>query len=108
MEQTEEWTIQRGRYLALETLAPVCVFRENDPPDCFLILNTLIVSLLVAQRDRPPRPADEREARELHNQMGRIFASFRLSFQEVCWETLARVACNPSFARLGQAHLSDA
>lgn len=22
MEQTEEWTVQRGRYLALETLAP--------------------------------------------------------------------------------------
>ncbi len=24
MEQTEEWTVQRGRYLTLETLAPVC------------------------------------------------------------------------------------
>lgn len=24
MEQTEEWTVQRGRYLMLETHAPVC------------------------------------------------------------------------------------
>lgn len=24
MEQTEEWTVQRGRYMTLETLAPVC------------------------------------------------------------------------------------
>lgn len=24
MEQTEEWTVQRGRHLTLETLAPVC------------------------------------------------------------------------------------
>ncbi len=51
MEQTEEWTVQRGRYLTLETLAPVCVFRGIDPPDQFLILNTLIVSLPAAQRN---------------------------------------------------------
>jgi transposase-like protein len=24
MEQTEEWTVQRARYMTLETLAPVC------------------------------------------------------------------------------------
>ena len=24
MEQTGEWTVQRGRYMTLETLAPVC------------------------------------------------------------------------------------
>jgi len=24
MEQTEEWTVQRGRYMTLETLTPVC------------------------------------------------------------------------------------
>jgi hypothetical protein len=24
MEQTEEWTVQRGRYLTPKTLAPVC------------------------------------------------------------------------------------
>ncbi|KID12569.1 transposase [Rhodobacteraceae bacterium PD-2] len=24
MEQTEEWTLQRGRYMTLETLTPVC------------------------------------------------------------------------------------
>jgi len=27
MEQTEEWTVQRARYMTLETLAPVC----DDP-----------------------------------------------------------------------------
>ncbi len=37
MEQTEEWTVQRGRYMTLETLAPVC----DDP----------IVSLPAAQTD---------------------------------------------------------
>ncbi len=37
MEQTEEWTVQRSRYMTLETLAPVC----DDP----------IVSLPVAQTD---------------------------------------------------------
>lgn len=37
MEQTEEWTLQRGRYLTLETLAPVC--------------DDLTVSLPAAQRD---------------------------------------------------------
>ncbi len=37
MEQTEEWTVQRGRYLTLETLAPVC--------------DDVMVSLPVAQRD---------------------------------------------------------
>ena len=37
MEQTEEWTVQRGRYLTLETLAPVC--------------DDVIVSLPAAQRD---------------------------------------------------------
>ena len=37
MEQTEEWTVQRGRYLTLETLAPVC--------------DDLTVSLPAAQRD---------------------------------------------------------
>ncbi len=37
MEQTEEWTVQRGRYLSLETLAPVC--------------DDAIVSLPAAQRD---------------------------------------------------------
>ena len=37
MEQTEEWTVQRGRYLTLETLTPVC--------------NDAIVSLPAAQRD---------------------------------------------------------
>ena len=36
MEQTEEWTVQRGRYMTLETLAPIC--------------DDLIVSLPVAQR----------------------------------------------------------
>lgn len=35
MEQTEEWTVQRSRYMTLETLAPVC----DDP----------IVSLPAAQ-----------------------------------------------------------
>jgi transposase-like protein len=37
MEQTEEWTVQRGRYMTLETLAPVC--------------DDLTVSLPAAQRD---------------------------------------------------------
>ena len=37
MEQTEEWTVQRGRYLTLETLAPIC--------------DDVIVSLPAAQRD---------------------------------------------------------
>ena len=37
MEQTEEWTVQRGRYMTLETLAPVC--------------DDVMVSLPVAQRD---------------------------------------------------------
>ena len=37
MEQTEEWTVQRGRYLTLETLAPVC--------------DDLTVSSPAAQRD---------------------------------------------------------
>lgn len=36
MEQTEECTVQRGRYMTLETLAPIC--------------DDLIVSLPVAQR----------------------------------------------------------
>jgi putative transposase len=36
MEQTEEWTVQRGRYMTLETLAPIC--------------DDLLVSLPVAQR----------------------------------------------------------
>ena len=35
MEQTEEWTVQRGRYMTLVTLAPIC--------------DDLIVSLPVAQ-----------------------------------------------------------
>ena len=35
MEQTEEWTVQRSRYMTLETLGPVC----DDP----------IVSLPAAQ-----------------------------------------------------------
>ena len=51
MERTEEWTVQRGRCPTLQTLAPVSVFRENDPPDRLLILNTLTVSLPAAQRD---------------------------------------------------------
>ena len=37
MEQTEEWTVQRGRYMTLETLAPVC--------------DDTIVSLPAAQMD---------------------------------------------------------
>lgn len=37
IEQTEEWTFQRGRYLTLETPAPVC--------------DDLTVSLPAAQRD---------------------------------------------------------
>ena len=37
MEQTEEWAVQRSRYMTLETLAPVC----DDP----------IVSLPAAQTD---------------------------------------------------------
>ena len=37
MEQTEEWTVQRGRYLTLETLAPIC--------------DDVVVSLPAAQRD---------------------------------------------------------
>lgn len=37
MKQTEKWTLQRGRYLTLETLAPVC--------------DDVIVSLPAAQRD---------------------------------------------------------
>lgn len=37
MEQTEEWAVQRGRYLTLETLAPVC--------------DDVMVSLPAAQRD---------------------------------------------------------
>ena len=37
MEQTEEWTIQRGRYMTLETLAPVC--------------DDVMVSLSATQRD---------------------------------------------------------
>ncbi|MDB6181707.1 IS256 family transposase [Paracoccus fistulariae] len=37
MEQTEEWTVQRGRYMTLETLAPVC--------------DDVMVSLPAAQRD---------------------------------------------------------
>ena len=37
MEQTEEWTVQRGRYLTLETLALVC--------------DDVMVSLPAAQRD---------------------------------------------------------
>ncbi len=45
MEQTEEGTVRRARYMTLETLAPVCVLREIDPPDRFLILSTLAVSL---------------------------------------------------------------
>lgn len=57
MEQTEECTVQRGRYLTLETLAPVC--------------DDVMVSLPAAQRDRPARPASEREARrQLHHQLG--------------------------------------
>ena len=51
MEQTEEWTVQRGRNLTLETLAPICVLQEIDPPDQFLILSTVVVSLPAAQRD---------------------------------------------------------
>lgn len=37
MEQTEEWTVQRGRYMTRETLAPVC--------------DDVVVSLPAAQRD---------------------------------------------------------
>lgn len=37
MEQTEEWTVQRGRYMTLETLTPVC--------------DDVMVSLPAAQRD---------------------------------------------------------
>jgi hypothetical protein len=37
MEQTEEWTVQRSRYMTLETLAPVC---DDD-----------MVSLPAAHRD---------------------------------------------------------
>ncbi len=37
MEQTEEWTVQRARYMTLETLAPVC--------------DDLTVSLPAAQSD---------------------------------------------------------
>lgn len=37
MEQTEEWTAQSGRYMTLETLAPVC--------------DDVLVSLPAAQRD---------------------------------------------------------
>lgn len=37
MEQTEEWAVQRGRYMTLETLAPVC--------------DDVVVSLPAAQRD---------------------------------------------------------
>ncbi|KZY25052.1 transposase [Sulfitobacter sp. HI0040] len=37
MEQTEEWTVQRARYMTLETLAPVC----DDP----------IISLPATQTD---------------------------------------------------------
>jgi transposase-like protein len=37
MEQTEEWAVQRGRYMTLETLAPVC--------------DGVVVSLPAAQRD---------------------------------------------------------
>ena len=58
MEQTEERTVRRGRYMTLETLAPVC----DDLP----------VGLPAAQGDRPARPARVREARhELHHPMGR-------------------------------------
>ena len=35
MEETEEWTVQQGRYMTLETLAPIC---------------DLLVSLPLAQR----------------------------------------------------------
>lgn len=31
-EQTEEWTVQRGRYMTLETLAPVCDVVILSPP----------------------------------------------------------------------------
>lgn len=50
MEQTGEWTVQRGRCMTLETLAPVCMLRENDPADRFQILRTVLVSLPAAQR----------------------------------------------------------
>ncbi len=54
MEQTEERTVQRGRYMTLETFAPVC---DDD-----------MVSLPAAQRDWPNRPASEPEARrQLHH-----------------------------------------
>jgi hypothetical protein len=43
MEQTEEWAVQRSRYIILETLAPVC----DDP----------IVSLPAAQNGWPTRLA---------------------------------------------------
>ena len=39
MEQTEEWTVQRGRYMTLETLAPVC--------------DDAIISLPACRADRP-------------------------------------------------------
>lgn len=42
MEQTEEWAVQRSRYMTSETLAPVC----EDP----------IVSLPAAQTNRSTRP----------------------------------------------------
>lgn len=50
MEQTEEWTVRRGPYMTLETLAPVCVLRENDPADRLQILRTVMVSVPAAQR----------------------------------------------------------
>jgi hypothetical protein len=37
MEQTEEWTVQRGRYMRMEALTPVC--------------NDVMVSFPAAQRD---------------------------------------------------------
>ena len=46
MEQTEEWTVQRARYMTLETLAPVC----DDP----------IISLPATQTaNSASRPHDE-------------------------------------------------
>ncbi len=32
MEQTEEWAVQRGRYMTLETLTPVCDDVTVSPP----------------------------------------------------------------------------
>lgn len=45
MEQSEQWAVQRARYITLETMAPVSVRQGIGPADQFLIFLTPTVML---------------------------------------------------------------